>query len=99
MNLETSFDFLAQLNDAEKGWGFWIDREHIENYHVGQYSFENDRLPDSFIHIGSLDNLAHDRQEYIMSHIAPSFNNYSGNNDETLGQEWAKTVLRGLTTA
>lgn len=98
MNLETSFDFLAQLNDAEKGWGFWIDRNHIEQYHVGQYSFENDRLPKSFIHVGSLENLAHERQKYIMSHVAPSLNN-SGNNDETLSKDWAKTVLSSVKTA
>ncbi|MGK7924637.1 MAG: hypothetical protein AB4290_05170 [Spirulina sp.] len=95
MNLETSFDFLAQLNDAEKGWGFWIDLNHVEHYHVGQYSFENDRLPKSFIHIDSLDNLAHDRQQYILSHLAPDRN--PSDNDEMLGKEWAKTVLSRLT--
>ncbi|MEM9543115.1 MAG: hypothetical protein AAGA60_26940 [Cyanobacteria bacterium P01_E01_bin.42] len=91
MNLETSFDFLAQLNDAEKGWGFWIDRNHIEQYHVGQYSFENDRLPKSFIHVDSLNNLAHERQQYIASHL-----NSDGNSDEALGQEWAKTLLNNV---
>ncbi|MBP0022241.1 MAG: hypothetical protein J7647_32380 [Cyanobacteria bacterium SBLK] len=98
MNLETSFDFLAQLNDAEKGWGFWIDRNHIEQYHVGQYSFDNDRLPKSFIHVDSLENLAHERQKYIMTHAAPSLNN-SGNNDETLSKDWAKTVLSNVKIA
>lgn len=42
-----TLEFLSELNAAPQGWGFWIDRQHIEANHVGQYSFENDRLPKS----------------------------------------------------
>jgi hypothetical protein len=45
-----TLEFLSELNAAPQGWGFWIDRQQIEANHVGQYSFENDRLPKSFVH-------------------------------------------------
>ncbi len=80
-------EFLAQLNDAEKGWGLWIDRNQIDHNHVGTYSFENDRLPKSFIHVGSLDQLAHQRQKYILENID------SGKSEEVLGVEWAEGFL------
>lgn len=60
--------------------------------HVGQYSFENDLLPKSFVHIGSLAELAHQRQKYILSHLD------SNGNVEELAQEWAQTLLANLTT-
>jgi hypothetical protein len=81
-------DFLAQLNDAEKGWGLWINRDRVSEYHVGQYAFENDRLPKDFIHVASLDKLAHQRQRYILSRMA------THDNETALGQEWADGFLR-----
>ncbi|GCA96027.1 MULTISPECIES: hypothetical protein [Microcystis] len=45
-----TLEFLSELKAAPQGWGFWIDRQQIEANHVGQYSFENDRLPKSFVH-------------------------------------------------
>ncbi|MDY6785898.1 MAG: hypothetical protein SW833_25675 [Cyanobacteriota bacterium] len=79
--------FLGQLNDAEKGWGLWVDRNNIEEHHVGQYAFENDRMPKSFAHVASLDNLAHQRQTYIAN------NSSSGKSEETLGHEWAEQFI------
>ena len=87
-----TLEFLSELNAAPQGWGFWIDRQHIEASHVGQYSFENDRLPKSFVHIGSLAELAHQRQKYILSHLD------SNGNVEELAQEWVQTLLANLTT-
>ncbi|MDJ0744144.1 MAG: hypothetical protein QNJ32_12365 [Xenococcaceae cyanobacterium MO_167.B27] len=37
-------EFLAQLNIAHRGWGLWIDRNDIHQYHIGQYAFQNDRI-------------------------------------------------------
>ncbi|MDB9314769.1 hypothetical protein PN462_16770 [Spirulina sp. CS-785/01] len=85
-----TLEFLSQLNDAEKGWGLWVDRNHTEQYHVGQYSFENDQLPKSFIHVGSLDTLAHQRQSYLLHGAA------STNEETILSQEWAENVLSEL---
>jgi hypothetical protein len=87
-----TLEFLSELNAAPQGWGFWIDRQHIEENHVGQYSFENDRLPKSFVHIGSLAELAHQRQKYILSHLD------NNANTEELGQEWAQTLLANIIT-
>jgi hypothetical protein len=86
-----TLEFLSTLNTAPKGWGFWLDRQHIEESHIGQYSFENDRLPKSFIHLGSLAELAHLRQKYILGH--PNTNC----NDDELGMEWARQVISSLT--
>jgi hypothetical protein len=80
-------EFLAQLNDAEKGLGLWIDRENPIQHHVGQYAFENDRLPKNFVHVASLDHLAHLRQKYILD------NTSSSKSEEILGQEWAEQFL------
>lgn len=82
-----TLEFLAQLNDAEKGWGLWIDRHNIEQHHVGQYSFENDRLPKSFVHVGNLDYLAHLRQKYILA------NTTNDKSEKVLGKEWAENFL------
>jgi hypothetical protein len=82
-----TLEFLAQLNDAEKGWGLWVNRDQIDQHHVGQYSFENDHMSKSFIHIGSLDQLAHLRQKYILE------NTSSAKSEEVLGQEWAEDFL------
>lgn len=82
-----TLEFLAQLNDAEKGWGLWIDRNQLEQYHVGQYSYENDRIPKSFIHVGNLDQLAHLRQQYILANTSPD------KSEEILGREWAEQFL------
>ncbi len=82
-----TLEFLAQLNDAEKGWGLWVDRNRIDQCHVGQYFFENDRLPKSFVHVANLNELAHLRQKYILK------NNSSNCSDMLLGQEWAKNYL------
>ena len=83
----TTLEFLAQLNDAEKGWGLWLDPKDVEKHHIGQYAFENDLLPKRFIHIASLDKLAHQRQKYILEHIS------SNSNNERLGREWANDFL------
>lgn len=80
-------EFLSNLNDAEEGWGLWVDRNELEHCHVGQYSFENDRLPKSFIHVANLNYLAHLRQKYILNHLSLNLN------ETILGQEWAKTFL------
>lgn len=80
-------EFLSQLNDAEKNWGLWVDQKHTENYHVGQYFFENDRLPKSFVHLGTLDELAHSRQKYILNHSS------SGIKEELLAKEWAEKLI------
>ncbi|MCW6038141.1 hypothetical protein K4A83_17960 [Spirulina subsalsa FACHB-351] len=85
-----TLNFLAELNDAEKGWGLWVDKDHVNQFHVGQYAFENDRLPKSFIHVGSLDSLAHKRQYYILH------NNSLDKNEDVLSQEWAEDVLSHL---
>ena len=80
-------DFLSQLNHAEKGWGLWLDRDNGKNYHVGQYHFENDRMPKSFIHVGNLNYIAHLRQKYLWSKMSES------KNELLLGKEWAETFL------
>lgn len=80
-------EFLAQLNDAEKDWGLWIDRNNTDEHHVGHYSFETDHLPKSFVHVASLDRLAHLRQQYILSRTP------SGNSEDALGKEWAEVFL------
>lgn len=82
-----TLEFLSQLNDSEKGWGLWVDRENREEHHVGQYAFENDRLPKAFVHVASLESLAHLRQKYILD------NNASAKSETVLGQEWAKQFL------
>ena len=82
-----TLEFLAQLNDAEKGWGLWVNRDQIDQHHVGQYSFDNDRMPKSFTHIGSLDQLAHLRQKYILE------NTSLAKSEEVLGKEWAENFL------
>lgn len=82
-----TLEFLAQLNDAEKNWGLWINRDQIDEYHVGQYSYENDRLPKSFVHVGNLDQLAHQRQKYILENTSAS------QTEEVLGKEWAESFL------
>ncbi len=79
--------FLAQLNHCEKGWGLWINRENLAENHVGQYAFENDRIPRNFVHAGSLDDLAHLRQTYIRQKSAANLF------DDVLGQEWAEQFL------
>jgi hypothetical protein len=82
-----TLEFLAQLNESEKGWGLWINRDKLEEHHVGHYSFDNDRMPKSFVHVASLEELAHSRQKYILGNIS------SSNNEKVLGQEWAKRFL------
>ncbi|MBD2576809.1 hypothetical protein [Oscillatoria sp. FACHB-1406] len=84
----TTVDFIARLNDAEKGWGLWIDRDNPEQHHVGQYAFENDRMPRNFIHVASLNRLAHLRQVYILNQGG------TPNAEETLGREWAEQFMR-----
>jgi hypothetical protein len=83
----TALEFLAQLNDAEKEWGLWIDRNNLEEYHVGHYSYEHDRMPKSFLHVGKLEELAHLRQKYILDNVS------SVKSDEILGLEWAKSFI------
>ncbi len=80
-------EFLAQLNTADKGWGLWLNRNNIQECHVGQYFFENDYLPKSFVHVGSLEQLAHQRQKYILNH------NQEQTTSEGLGKEWADSLL------
>lgn len=82
-----TLEFMAQLNDAEKGWGLWIDRANPEQYHVGQYAFENDRMPKNFVHVASLDRLAHLRQVYIVNNPSTS------KSEEMLGREWATQFI------
>lgn len=86
-----TLEFLSTLNTAPKGWGFWLDRQQIDENQIGQYSFENDRLPKSFVHVGSLDELAHLRQQYILGHLDER------HNEEELGMEWARQVLAKVT--
>ena len=81
-----TLEFLAQLNDAEKGWGLWVNRDQIEDNRVLQYA-DNDRMPKSFIHLDSLDQLAHLRQKYILENAS------SAKSEEVLGQEWAEDFL------
>ncbi|WP_013324534.1 hypothetical protein [Gloeothece verrucosa] len=80
-------EFLARLNTAAKGWGVWINRNNVDENHVGQYGFENDCLPKSFVFAGSLEELAHLRQKYILKATKPE------KSDEELGQEWAQNFL------
>lgn len=77
--------FLANLNMATKGWGLWINRNNLQENHVGQYCYENDYLPESFVHAGSLEELAHLRQQYILNH--------EPKNNAELGEEWAENFL------
>lgn len=86
-----TLEFLSTLNTAPKGWGFWLDRQRTDENHIGQYSFENDRLPKSFVHVGSLNELAHLRQQYILSHFD------GRHSEEELGIEWAREVLAKVT--
>jgi hypothetical protein len=79
--------FLANLNTATKGWGLWINKNNPQENHVGQYSFENDCLPKSFIHAGSLEELAHLRQKYILSTTTAK------EKSANLGEEWAENFL------
>jgi hypothetical protein len=80
-------EFLARLNIAQKGWGLWLNRNNGKDYHVGQYAFENDRLPKEYVHVDNLDHLAHMRQEYIKSHYAEQENEFA------LGETWARSFL------
>ena len=82
-------EFLTQLNIAQKGWGLWIDRNDIHNYHIGQYAFENDRIPKSFVHVDNLDHLAHLRQQYIQSRQDKD----NTSNINHLSREWANKFL------
>lgn len=84
MNVEA---FLAQLNTADKEWGLWVNRDNSSEYHVGHYAFENDRMPKSFVHVGSLDYLAHLRQQYIKAHWSEQ------TSKEVLSNEWAENFL------
>jgi hypothetical protein len=80
-------EFLAQLNVAQKGWGLWVNRDNGRDYHIGQYAFENDRMPKNFIHVDNLDHLAHIRQQYICSKSSEK------TNEVLLGKEWAENFL------
>lgn len=82
-----TLEFLSQLNDAEKEWGLWVDREETQQYHVGHYCYNNDRLPKGFVHVGSLNDLAHLRQKHILSHASRQ------KSEEALGREWAESFL------
>lgn len=84
----TTLEFMAQLNDAEKGWGLWVDRDHPDQHHVGQYAFENDRMPKNFVHVASLDRLAHLRQVYILDKQG------TPETEAQLGREWAEQFLK-----
>jgi hypothetical protein len=80
-------EFLAQLNVTDKGLGLWISRENLQEHHVGHYAFDNDRIPKSFIHAGSLEELAHLRQKHILN------NSVSTTSEWFLGREWADNFL------
>ncbi|AFZ35869.1 hypothetical protein Sta7437_2327 [Stanieria cyanosphaera PCC 7437] len=80
-------EFLGQLNTAEKGWGLWVNRNNPHEYHMGQYAFDNDRIPKCFVHVDNLDHLAHLRQQYISSKAS------NQSNETFLGQEWAEKFL------
>jgi hypothetical protein len=82
-----TLEFLAQLNEAEKEWGLWVDRQQLTDHHVGHYSYETDHLPESFVHVGSLEELAHQRQKYILE------NNASNQSEEALSRQWAQEFL------
>ncbi|ACK71547.1 hypothetical protein PCC7424_3145 [Gloeothece citriformis PCC 7424] len=82
-------EFLARLNTATKGWGVWINKNNPDENHVGQYTYENDCLPKSFVYAGSLEELAHLRQQYILNASIAS------KTDEELGKEWAENFLDG----
>ena len=83
----TTEEFLARFNIADKGWGLWLNRNNIHEYHLGNYSFENDRLPKSFVHAGSLNDLAHYRQKYLLQ------KNNIKKSAELLAREWAEQFL------
>lgn len=83
----TTFEFLAQLNEAEKEWGLWVDCQQLDDHHVGHYSYETDHLAESFVHVGSLEELAHQRQKYILENSA------SNQSEEILGRQWAEALL------
>ena len=87
-----TLEFLAQLNDAEKEWGLWINRESPIDYHVGHYSYETDHLPKSFIHVGSLEELAHLRQKHLLAKTSLPLT------EEVLAQEWAQQFLAHWTS-
>jgi hypothetical protein len=82
-----TLEFLTQLNTATKEWGLWISRDNPIEHHIGHYSFEHDCMPRRFIHVGSLEELAHLRQHYILD------NTSSVKNEEVLGKEWAENFL------
>ena len=87
-----TLEFLAQLNDAEKGWGLWINRENPQDHHVGHYSYETDHLPKSFIHVASLEELAHLRQKYLIAKTSLPLT------EEVLAQEWTQEFLSEWTS-
>lgn len=80
-------DFLAQLNEAEKGWGLWLDRDNGQDYHIGQYAFESDCMPKSYLHVDNLDNLVHSRQKYISS------KSLQKSQEASLAKEWVDHFL------
>jgi hypothetical protein len=82
-----TLEFLSSLNNATKEWGLWINRDCLSEHHVGHYSFEQDHLAKSFIHVGNLEELAHLRQHYILENLA------STNNEEELSRQWAEKFL------
>lgn len=52
-------DYLQQLNSAESQWGIWVNPENpTEEYRIGQYCFENGGMADSWVCVGSLENLS-----------------------------------------
>jgi hypothetical protein len=82
-----TLEFLAQLNTSTKEWGLWVNRENLNEHHEGHYSFESDRMPRSFVHVGTLEELAHQRQKYILNNAS------SVKSEEVLGKEWAESFL------
>jgi hypothetical protein len=82
-----TLEFLAQLNTSTKEWGLWINRNNPKEHHEGHYSFESDGMPRSFVHVGTLEELAHQRQHYILHNAS------SAKSEEVLGKEWAENFL------
>lgn len=51
-------EFLKNLDSAESHRGIWVNRENIDQYRIGEFSFENGGVLDHWICIGSLDKLS-----------------------------------------
>lgn len=73
----TLHDYLSQLNTSDDSFGVWVSPENIDDYRVGQRSFDNGGLLDDKVYVGSLDDLSFGSQSdtdafYSFLDIKPS---------------------------